>query len=170
MMQTYSGRMFDFYAVSPDMICITDIAHALSMCCRYNGHCNDFYSVAEHCVLGAKYIEDKELAKWFLLHDASEAYVSDVPLPIKQHMNEFIEAEDAIIASVMSKYGLPTRMPDEVKLIDRCMAYIEMPQLFKEVKFQIPEVPSKMKEIQLRCWSPKEVEREYIKMFEELFV
>ena len=72
--QVHSGGRF--FPLEPDLddISITDIAHSLSMVCRYGGHCLRFYSVAEHCVL-LSHTVDPEFARWALLHDAAEAYV-----------------------------------------------------------------------------------------------
>jgi hypothetical protein len=66
-------------------IVIEDIAHALSLSCRYNGHTVDFYSVAQHCCLCADLAErvDKQ---WALLHDAPEAYMGDLVSPLKRQI------------------------------------------------------------------------------------
>ena len=80
---TYTG--IRFYPASPDAegICIEDIAHALSLLCRGNGHVSRFWSVAEHCILCAREAAAREwparLVLACLLHDASECYLSDVP-------------------------------------------------------------------------------------------
>src|SRR5689334_14267678 len=84
--RTYTGRKFYLFDSGPEDVEIEDIAHALSMQCRYNGHVQRFYSVAEHsCYVSAivaaemgnaKY--DINVALWALLHDASEAYLGDV--------------------------------------------------------------------------------------------
>ena len=47
-MQTHSGLRFYPLDPRPEDIRIEDIAHALPMICRFNGHCSRFYSVAEH--------------------------------------------------------------------------------------------------------------------------
>src|SRR5438128_12538670 len=80
-MQTYTGRAF--YPLDPrlDDICIEDIAHALSMLCRYGGQCQEFYSVAEHSVL-MSYAVNPQHALWALLHDATESYMGDLIRPL----------------------------------------------------------------------------------------
>lgn len=82
--QTYTGKRF--YPLEPDadLICIKDIAHSLSMQCRFNGHTAKFYSVAEHSVkLSREFFCGWHYKLAALLHDASEAYLSDIPRPIK---------------------------------------------------------------------------------------
>ena len=86
--ESYSGRVIDLAHITPETITIEDIAHSLSMQCRYTGHCNFFYSVAEHCVLGTELVP-KELALAFLLHDASEAYYADISRPLKSLLPEY---------------------------------------------------------------------------------
>jgi hypothetical protein len=80
--QTYNGHKFDPMNVGLETIDINDIAHALSLLCRFNGHIKELYSVAQHCVLMSEQVEPK-YAFHALLHDAAEAYVSDVPRPFK---------------------------------------------------------------------------------------
>lgn len=88
-MQTASGRKFVITDPKPDAIVIDDIAHALSMLCRFGGHVLDFYSVAQHSVLVCDYVESLRGSpndiRWALLHDASEAYLGDIVWPLKQH-------------------------------------------------------------------------------------
>lgn len=81
---TYTGKSFDLLNPIPEMVCIEDIAHSLSLQCRYTGHPIQFYSVAQHCVLMAENNElpGDPLVK--LLHDAAEAYIGDIARPWKQ--------------------------------------------------------------------------------------
>lgn len=85
---TYTGKHFD--PVNPDasLLCIEDIAHALSLLCRGNGHVQTFFSVGQHCIACAKEAQARGLSARLilacLLHDASECYMSDVPRPFKQ--------------------------------------------------------------------------------------
>jgi hypothetical protein len=91
-MLTASGQQFRPTAPDPALVRVTDIAHALSHLCRYNGHVRSFYSVAEHSVLMARHFiarRDYPLARWALLHDGSEAYLGDVIRPLKKALPDY---------------------------------------------------------------------------------
>jgi len=119
-MQTYTGRQFWPIDPRPEEIEIEDIAHALSMMCRYNGHCRTFYSVAEHSVLVSEHVP-KEHALRALLHDASEAYIADIVRPAKRFIAGYHEAETRIMNAVCERFGLPPTMPTEVKRVDNAI-------------------------------------------------
>lgn len=122
--ETYTGKKFYFLDPSPDSIDIVDIAHALSMICRYTGHCNRFYSVAEHSVHVANLLpEGLKLAG--LLHDASEAYITDIASPIKQHLPDYQKMEDTLCAAIYAKYKLEYPSNALVKAADYCMLSTE---------------------------------------------
>jgi hypothetical protein len=131
--ETYTGRRFIFEAPTVDMIDPLDIAHALSMKCRYNGHVHTFYSVAEHSCLVAEAIEDRLGSEaeqlWGLLHDAAEAYVPDMPSPIKALLPGFAEAEERIMRVVAERFGLSWPEPAIVKEMDTRILGDEAEQL-----------------------------------------
>lgn len=85
---TYTGKRFDPEDILKTEVSILDIAHSLSNLCRFAGHTKFFYSVAQHSVLVSKILEqqgfDKEGCLLGLLHDATEAYLIDLPMPIKR--------------------------------------------------------------------------------------
>ncbi len=116
-MQTYTGRAFWPLDPRPEDVCIEDIAHSLSMQARYAGHGKRFYSVAEHCVHVSAHCSP-ENALWGLLHDASEAYLVDVPRPLKRHLPGYVEAEARVMAAICDAFGLPHEMPVEVHEMD----------------------------------------------------
>lgn len=124
--QTHSGRRFCPTNPNPDAIVIQDIAHALSMQCRFSGHSKYFYSVAQHSVL-VSYICDSQDALWGLLHDASEAYLVDVPRPIKRSgkMQAYIDFEHKVQEAVCRRFGLPMEEPPSVKKADTALLYTE---------------------------------------------
>jgi len=115
--QTFTGGMFFPLAPRREDIDIRDIAHSLSMQCRFNGHCRVFYSVAEHSVRVSHAVPEKH-ALWGLLHDAAEAYLTDLPKPVKDQMPSFIELEDELLGFLLNYFGLSMPMPPEVKLAD----------------------------------------------------
>ena len=108
-MQTFSGLRFWVMDPSPDEVRIEDIAHALSMQCRYNGHCSTFYSVAQHSVLVSHVLEREHppvVQFWGLIHDAAEAYLGDMVRPLKRSMPAYREAEDRVMLAVVQRMGL----------------------------------------------------------------
>lgn len=116
-----------------DKIEITDVAHALSLICRGNGHVKTFFSVGQHCIHCALEAEARgygsRIALACLLHDASEAYMSDVPRPFKQHLSDYISHEKTLLDIVYTKY-LGSRLDEEeekkVKEIDDDMLYYDL--------------------------------------------
>ena len=86
--RTFTGKVFDLKILDPESICIEDIAHALAKTTRFGGHLKEFYSVAQHSVLMAQLVPS-ELKVEALLHDASEAYLGDMPSPFKKMMPEY---------------------------------------------------------------------------------
>lgn len=115
--QTYTGRKFFPLAPRAADVNIRDIAHSLSLQCRFNGHCLAFYSVAEHSVRVSRHL-DAAHALWGLLHDAAEAYVSDIPRPLKRQWPFFEEAEDRVLRVIIEQHDLPWPMPPEVRRAD----------------------------------------------------
>lgn len=117
--QLYSGRKLFPLKPRVEDIDIEDIAHSLSNMCRFTGHVKYFYSVAQHSVL-VSYLCDKEHALYGLLHDATEAYLVDMPKPIKrlETFSNFREIENNIMGVIAKKFGLPQVEPRIVKEAD----------------------------------------------------
>lgn len=114
---TYTGKVFRFDDPFHNEYDIEDIAHALSNICRFTGHVREFYSVAQHSVL-VSYIVPKDLALEGLLHDAQEAYLSDISSPLKSELNQYKELEKWVEMAIYEKYHLPFPLPKEVKEAD----------------------------------------------------
>lgn len=93
--ETFSGEWVDTRLPRPSTIRLEDIAHALSQVCRFGGHCAEFYSVAEHSVFVSRRLERQGYGRRMqmagLLHDAAEAYLGDVPRPLKPLLGEAYE-------------------------------------------------------------------------------
>ena len=100
---TFTGKKFHFLDPQPDEIDIIDIAHSLSITCRFGGQCREFYSVAEHSIRVADVVP-KEYKLHALLHDASEAYMPDLPRPMKATLSEFKGIEIIILQAIFNKF------------------------------------------------------------------
>ncbi|GAA4439532.1 hypothetical protein [Phytohabitans houttuyneae] len=166
-MQTYTGRAF--YPLDPHVEDIdpVDIAHALSLLCRYGGHVKLAYSVAEHCVLLSHAVAPGN-ALWALLHDATEAYLGDMIRPLKSAMPEYRQVEDRLAAVIVDRFGLFRVCPDEVKLADTRILLDERAALMAP-----PPQPWAVEHLQplgveIRCWTPDEAENRYLDRLHEL--
>ena len=113
-MQTYTGLKFDPTKPNIEMINVMDIAHALSLQCRFNGHCLYFYSIAEHSVRVSKFLRKKKDRLWGLLHDASETYVGDLIRPVKELLPKYNEIEE----EVQNLKALPSQRFDKLSDLD----------------------------------------------------
>lgn len=152
-MQTFSGKQFWPLDPRASEVDIVDIAHSLSQQCRYGGHCERFYSVAEHSV----YVSRMAPAKYkltALLHDATEAYCVDVPRPIKRFLTNYKEIEDRIWKAIAEKFYLPEIMPDEVHIADNAVLLAEMGQIMKAppAEWKVQGTPAN---ITVECLSPE---------------
>lgn len=134
--RTVSGIYINVFEPTEDMICIEDIAHALSMQPRFGGHLPSFYSVAQHsascCALA-----EKEYRLAALLHDASEAYLLDVPRPIKRRLANYMEIEHNLMQVIATKFGFEWPLPEAVKAIDEQMLQLEWDCLMLNKRFGI---------------------------------
>jgi len=118
---THSHKMFDPLRPDPKLIDITDIAHALSMLCRANGHFRSFYSVGQHCINCALEAKARGYSKRVqlgcLLHDASEAYLADVTRPVKQELPRYQQIEEPLQETIWQTFMGTAPDAEEQKLI-----------------------------------------------------
>lgn len=121
---TSSGKAFNPLRPDPALITITDIAHALSHMCRFNGHCRELYSVGEHS-WRMSFIVPAEHALTALLHDATEAYIADICRPVKPHLQNYADIEYQLWQAISTRFFLPLDMPPEVKHADLVMLATE---------------------------------------------
>ena len=128
---TYTGKTFRPLAPDLDAIDIRDIAHALAMSARFGGMTRTFYSVAEHSVRVSLICPPKD-ALWGLLHDAAEAYLKDIPQPVKhQEAASFYREAEAVLQHwIAVKFGLSPTEPASVKRADLVMVHTEGRDLF----------------------------------------
>ncbi|MFC0243651.1 phosphohydrolase [Rhodopseudomonas telluris] len=165
-LQTYSGRPFWPLDPRSEDVEIQTIAHALSLQCRYGGHCIRFYSVAEHSVLLSE-VAPPPYRLAALLHDAAEAYMVDVPRPLKLMLNGYAEAEDAILAVIGKTFGVT---PDEfaaVREIDKAILGDEVAQNLAPSHKPWSYIGRPLG-VRLHCWSPVEAEQQFLHAFDQL--
>ena len=134
-----TGKHFDPINPDKNLIDIVDIAHSLSLICRANGHFKSFYSVASHSIAcsieAGKRGFDKKIQLACLLHDASEAYLSDVTRPIKAMLTKYLEVEDKLQNTIWEKYlGFIPDEEDRKKIfgVDDDMLSLEFLNLMPE--------------------------------------
>lgn len=123
--RTVSGIYMNVFDPTPEMICIEDIAHSLSMQCRFGGHLPRFYSVAQHSLYCSYLVDDEKLKLAALLHDASEAYLLDIPKPIKGGLSNYKEIEDNLMRLIADKFGFEYPLHPDIKRADEQMLEAE---------------------------------------------
>ena len=168
--QTYSGM--EFYPLAPEgsPITILDIAHALALTCRFGGHCTSFYSVAQHSVLVSESVPD-EHALTALLHDAAEAYLVDIPKPIKRGIPEWSTFEDRVQSRILARYDCPALPLDpSIKLADLRALATERRDLMADGPVWGSWIQSvEPFESRIDPWSPERSERQFLDRFFELY-
>ena len=167
---TYTGKHFKPTDPDPELIDIPDIAHALSLICRGNGHVKTFWSVGQHCICCAKEAAARGLSDRMvlacLLHDASEAYLSDVPRPFKKHLPAYKDLEQNLLNVIYTKYlGSPLTEEEErrIKCIDDDMLYFDLLTLLNEPSNR-PE-PELHINLSYEVRPFENVEQEYLQLF-----
>lgn len=164
-MQTFTGRQFWPLDPRPEEIFIEDIAHSLSMQCRYAGHCKKFYSVAEHSILLAEYVP-APFKLWALLHDASETYLLDVIRPLKADLAGYRALEASVMSAVCQRFGLSADMPEVVAEADDRIIGDERSNLSScTVEWTYSPKPLGVK---LHHWSPEMAEAVFLGVFRAL--
>jgi hypothetical protein len=119
----HSGNRFYYKHPEDCPILIEDIAHALSHIPRFTGHTHTLLSVAEHCIRVSKMVP-AEHALAGLLHDAPEYVVFDMNSPLKSLCPDYRKIEARVHSRVMQAFGLPEKLPAEVKEADlKALAY-----------------------------------------------
>lgn len=169
---TYRNHQFNPFNTTSDMIDILDIAHALSYTCRWGGHSDVFYSVAEHSLHVSKICEPygRDVALWGLLHDAAEAYLGDVPSPFKRDISNYREVEDGVLRVIIEKFGLEWPMPKPVKFADGLMLGTEAKLIMRDPEWARDANRIIDPAFRLQPWNtaPKAVELEFLDRFMEL--
>jgi uncharacterized protein len=197
-MQTFTGRKVDVQEPDPSMVDIEDIAHALSLVCRFGGHCRDFYSVAEHSLLVEREARSRRpsirLVPQFqlacLLHDAAEAYIGDIVTPVKLACQDEVVTgtrpggtvkksflhclENKWLSAIEQRFGLDHLLsvsPVIVKEADDLALAKEVVALFHPVLpcwWEKRKPPEPGSESFVKCWSPAEACRQFLERFQVL--
>lgn len=174
--ETFTGDAFDIFHPTVQAVHLIDIAHALGMICRYNGHCTERYSVAEHSVHVANYLActgwSNRVCLLGLLHDAAEAYIGDLCRPIKTmpELRPYRVVEEACQRVILEKFGLEETAEDayRIKFADNVLTRAEAFELMSTKGEawnwgDIPFVPRKF-----GFWSPTEACLRFLEAFYDL--
>lgn len=161
-----SGATFDLARPRQSGFVIEDIAHGLSHTCRFAGQCRAFYSVAEHSVLVSEVSVGFEMHG--LLHDAAEAFVGDVPSPIKNLVPSYRAIEAEIQSAVFDRFNLALELPSAVKDADRAVLRAELEQVMSsEAKRQL-DLSGLPADIVVMFLDPQRAKRKFLDRFHQL--
>jgi len=155
--RTFTGKYVNVLNPTADVICIEDIAHALSLTCRFGGHSLKFYSVAQHSVMCCNMMKEQYQLQ-ALMHDASEAYLCDIPTPLKQHLSDYKKLEDRFMMVIANKFGFAYPLDEAVRQADGEMLEIEWHRV--AMTFKTDDV--------FICWDAASAEKSFLKAFERL--
>jgi len=168
---TFKGEKFTPLNPDPMQIHIEDIAHALSLMCRANGHIDYFFSVAQHsmnCAIEAKargYSAHMQLA--CLIHDASEAYISDITRPVKQYLLDYKLIERRLQDTIYKRF-LGTVLNEEeselVQAVDNDMLMCELNALMRTNKV-FNKVPKLFSNASFKYKSHADAEKDFLRVY-----
>jgi len=159
LIETFTGVSFNVKEPDIKSIRIIDIAHSLGMQCRFNGQCNRFYSVAEHCCLMYDYMR----APWCLMHDAAEAYIGDIVTDVKHESQ--CDLEDEILKLIAERHGMCWPIPKEIKKLDYDFCNTEACLL----GFQFGFSRTTLKNVMLGFWNPEQAKSEFLRRYQLCF-
>lgn len=163
----YSGNYFSYEHPHQSVWTIEDVAHGLAMTCRFGGQARRYYSVAEHSVYVSQLVPT-ELAWDALLHDAAEAFICDMPKPLKEMLPDYKVVEKRVEAAIADRYGLIDPMPSEIKMADIQMLRAEQVQIMRNNDnwhwtFDVPEP-----DVQIACLAPDQAKALFLARVDEL--
>jgi 5'-deoxynucleotidase YfbR-like HD superfamily hydrolase len=173
-LQTVSGRWVNPFDPDPAQLDAGDIARALANQCRFGGHCRVFYSVAQHSVIVSRLVEERggDVEEVFaaLMHDATEAYLGDMPHPLKHRSPlgaAFREAEAHLEQAIRERFGLRSGVR-EIKEADRALLATER-RAFSAETWHWPELEGvEPLDLELSAWSPEQAADEFAARYAEL--
>ena len=145
--ETYTGRAIDPFHPDPTQIHPDDIFHALTQINRFGGHTRTPYTVAEHSllVMGILNVQghDETVQLQGLMHDAAEAYMGDVPTPIKMAWPGFVDAEDRLLSVIFGTMNIPWWTDEQRQAVheaDQMALHVEAKVLMPLKVWKVPEV------------------------------
>ena len=173
-LQTVSGRWVNPFDPDPDQLDAGDIARALANQCRFGGHSRVFYSVAQHSVIVSQLVEqrggDVEDVFAALMHDATEAYLGDMPHPLKHRSPlgaAFKAAEEHLEQAIRERFSIKAEVP-EIKRADRALLATER-RAFSAEDWHWPELDGvEPLELELVAMSPDEAAAAFARRYAEL--
>lgn len=153
--RTNSGLYINVFDTNPESITIEDIAHALSMIPRFGGHLNRFYSVCQHSIMCCNLAMGHgfEYALAGLLHDGSEAYLLDMPTPIKNRLPDYKSTEYRLMEVIAIKYGFEFPLNPIIKKVDAQALEIEWDNLVDNDNLEFV------------CMTSAEAKEEFLRLF-----
>lgn len=165
--QTFSNVEFHPFAPHLRDFKIEDIAHSLAMQCRFNGHTYQFYSVAQHSILVSQYVP-AEHALCGLLHDASEAYLCDIPRPLKQSSSfrDYHRLEDQLMFYIAQRFHFQHPLPEIIKTVDEQILHTEARHFMRSPSWVNPKLVIDTK---IEPLAPMQAKAEFLSRFNELF-
>ena len=169
-MRTFTGKHFRPLQPKAADVNIDDIAHALSHICRFGGHTPAFYSVAQHCV-EVSWLAPESLALVGLMHDAPEAYVGDLILPIKRQLPVWEHIETPVWCAICGKFNMLPESIAHIKPADTVALLMEVRDLFGSEA--LADMPKEYENIELPArglepWSPRRARSEFLYRFSNL--
>jgi len=164
--ETFSGLYFDYLNPQVNSIRIEDIAHGLSNICRFAGHCHQYYSVAQHSLLVSQQVPS-EYALAALLHDASEAYMLDIPRPLKHlpFFQPYRDLEARVMDIIAQKYGFVLPANPCIKDADERMLCTEKRDLMGPDEWDFGVSPY---DFRITGWLPSEAKYQFLQRFHQL--
>lgn len=154
---TFTGKTVNVFEPDMNVIDIKDIAHALSNLCRFGGHTRQFYSVAEHSVRVARELNSRSLQLTALLHDAAEAYLVDMPRPVKKYIAGYEMMENRVMEAIARRFKIQFPLPKQVIDADNMLLEREYDELLA------PDPVTHR-----HCLLPEDAEHEFLKLYNNL--
>lgn len=172
--QTYEGQAFPVFAPERGTVSIFDIAHSHSLTCRWAGHTRFHYPLSQHGVLVSELVqlaapEEPWKWKWGLLHDGTEFVLQDIARPVKVKMPVYYDIEKPLQDHICDVFGLPRKMPKEVRWADDVLLVTEARDLLRPITRNWPApMPAERFPRRIRPWPMWYAEYRFLKRYTEI--